>query len=88
MDTSTIIQYLPTIFLYFVIVCVGASVGALIQRNLDRRTPPPPAAQAPPQVPPNTYGLAAEGDVEILRLWRTLAGKLWLEMDGLISAGA
>jgi hypothetical protein len=80
MDTSTIIQILPTIFLWFVVACLGASVGALIQRRLDRRAPPK-AVQAPLPVPPIPNQLNAEGDVEILRAWRTLAGKLWLEMD-------
>jgi hypothetical protein len=81
MDISTILRYLPTIFMGFIFLCLGASIGALIQRSLDRRTPAPPRL-APTPEPPGEHQLAAEGELEILRLWRTQAGKLWLEMDG------
>jgi hypothetical protein len=64
-----------TIFLYFVFACLGAVVGALVQRAQNRRTAPPP--------PPSTDKLAGEGDVQVFRAWRTRSNKVWLEMDGL-----
>jgi hypothetical protein len=80
MDTTTIFLYLPTIFLFFVFACLGAGVGALIQRAQNRRSAPP-SSQASTPVPPAENKLASEGDVEILRAWRTLSGRVWLEMD-------
>ena len=71
----TISMNTTTIFLYFVFACLGAAVGALIQRTLNRRTPPPP--------PPPTSKLASEGDVHVFSAWRTSNHKVWLEMDGL-----
>jgi len=70
-----------TIFLFFVFACLGAAVGALIQRAQNRRMAPPPS-QASTPVPPTENKLASEGDVEILHAWRTLSGRVWLEMDG------
>ncbi len=68
MDTTTI-------FLYFVFACLGAIVGALVQRAQNRRTHPSP--------PPSTGKLAGEGDVQVFSAWRTRSDKVWLEMDGL-----
>jgi hypothetical protein len=73
---------ITTIFLFFVFACLGAAVGALVQRAQNRRMAPPPSQTSSP-VPPNENKLASEGDVEILRAWRTLSGKVWLEIDGL-----
>ncbi|MCX6034992.1 MAG: hypothetical protein NTV38_08450 [Chloroflexi bacterium] len=72
---------ITTIFLFFVFACLGAAVGALIQRAQNRRMAPPPS-QASTPVPPTENKLASEGDVEILHAWRTLSGRVWLEMDG------
>jgi hypothetical protein len=74
MDTTTI-------FLLFLVACLGAAAGALIQRAQNRRSVPPVPKEAAP-APSPADKLASEGDVEILRAWRTLSGKLWLEMDG------
>jgi hypothetical protein len=85
MDTTTI-------FLFVVFGCLGAALGALLQRAQDRRSAPP----APPQVspasmseekvapalPPVEKKLASDGDVEIMRAWRSETGQLWLEMNG------
>jgi hypothetical protein len=73
MDTTTI-------FLLFLVACLGAAAGALIQRAQNRRSMPPSPKEAAPALSPANK-LASEGDVEILRAWRTLSGKLWLEMD-------
>jgi len=74
MDTTSI-------FLYIVFASLGVAVGALIQRAQNRRS-------ALPHSQVSTTGsltekkLSSEGDLEILRAWRTLSGKVWLEMDG------
>jgi hypothetical protein len=74
MDTTTI-------FLLFFVACLGAAAGALIQRAQNRRSNPPPSqGSAPATSAENKF--ASEGDTEILHAWRTLSGKLWLEMDG------
>jgi hypothetical protein len=73
MDTSTI-------FLFFVFACLGAALGALLQRARNRRTPPP-ATDASASTTPGENPLASEGDIEILRAWRTLSGRIWLQMD-------
>jgi hypothetical protein len=74
MDTTSI-------FLLVIVACLGAAVGALIQRAQNRRSMPPPP-QGSLQENSADKNLASEGDAEILRAWRTLSGKLWLEMDG------
>ncbi len=74
MDTTTI-------FIFILVICLGAAAGALIQRAVSRRSVPPPAQESTP-VTPVENKLASEGDSVILRAWRTLSGKLWLEMDG------
>jgi hypothetical protein len=82
MNTTTISLYLPTIFLCVIFACLGAAVGALIQRAQNRRQAPPLAKTPPPDSAPTGNILTAQGDVEILRAWRSLSGKVWLEMDG------
>jgi hypothetical protein len=72
---------ITTIALIIIFACLGAAAGALIQRAQDRRSAPPPS-QASTSEPAAGNKLASEGDVEILRAWRTLSGKIWLEMDG------
>jgi hypothetical protein len=72
---------ITSLFLIFVLVCMGVAVGAIIQRAQNRRAAPPPS-QAPSSETPAGNALASEGDLEIFRAWRTLSGKIWLEMDG------
>jgi len=74
MDTSTI-------FILVFSILLGVAAGSLIQRALDRRPGPPPS-QASTSVAPTENKLASEGDIKILRAWRTLSGRIWLEMDG------
>jgi hypothetical protein len=74
MDTTSI-------FLLILVACLGAAVGALIQRAQNRRSMPPPPQDSAPATSADK-NLASEGDVEILHAWRALTGKLWLEMDG------
>lgn len=69
------------IFLFIVFASLGAAVGALIQRAQNRRMAPPPSQESSPTAPSGNK-LATGSDAEILRAWRTLSGKLWLEMDG------
>ena len=70
MDTGVLI------FWFFTFACFGAVIGGLIERRLNRRSDPIlPTA-------PSDNKLAGVGDLEILRAWRTQAGKVWLEMDG------
>jgi hypothetical protein len=73
MHTSTT----TTIFLYLVIFCIGAAIGALIERAMKGRSTQPPALP-----PSNNNKLANEGDVEILSAWRTRNNKVWLGMNG------
>jgi len=74
MDTTTI-------FIFILVICLGAAAGALIQRAVSRRSVPPPVQESTPTSPVENK-LASEGDSEILRAWRSLTGKLWVEMDG------
>ena len=74
MDTTTI-------FLFLVFASLGAAAGALLQRAQNRRSIPPPSQPSDPELPTGNK-LASEGDVEILRAWRTLSGRVWLQMDG------
>ena len=69
-----------TIFLFFVFACLGAAAGALIQRAQNQRLTPPPPQPSTSEFPAENK-LSSEGDVEILRAWRTLSGRIWLEMD-------
>jgi hypothetical protein len=64
------------IFLYFIILMIGAAIGGLIERALKRR---PSARPTPPTTKNN---LAEDNDVEIFSAWRTGGNKVWLEMDG------
>jgi hypothetical protein len=59
---------------------LGVAVGSMLERSLNRRKKPPQQASTP--VLSVDEKLASEGDVEILRAWRTLSGRIWLEMDG------
>ena len=69
------------IFLFLVFASLGAAVGALIQRAQNRRSGPPSSQDTTSESPAGNK-LASEGDVDILRAWRTLSGRIWLEMDG------
>lgn len=63
------------IFWLFTSACLGAFIGGMIERQLGKRSnPPTPSFSSDNQ-------LSKVGDIEILRAWRTSAGKIWLEMD-------
>jgi hypothetical protein len=66
-----------TIFLFFIIFCIGAAIGGVIEHALKSRSNPPP-----PLSPSNKDTLAEAGDVEVLSAWRTHSNKVWLGMDG------
>jgi hypothetical protein len=70
------------IFLVFIVFCIGASVGSLVESALKRRSSPhPPQISTKSQVPAKN-DLAGEGDVEIFGAWRKSNNNIWLEMDG------
>jgi len=77
-----------TLFIFFVIACLGVALGALIQRIVSRRTAPPPTPPQEPILPPPAKAnqgeekLASEGDTEIFRVWQKRSGGIWLEMNG------
>ena len=72
---------ITTLFIYVVILCIGAAIGALIERALKRRTNPP--APPPPPLPlAKKNPLAEADDIEVLGAWRTRNNKVWLDMDG------
>jgi hypothetical protein len=71
---------ISTIFPLIMVALLGVAVGLLLERSLNRRKKTPHQASTP--VSPVENELASEGDVEILRAWRTLSGRIWLEMDG------
>jgi hypothetical protein len=71
---------ISTIFPLIMVALLGIAVGSLLERSLNRRKKPPHQASTP--VSSTDEKLASEGDVEILRAWRTLSGRIWLEMDG------
>ena len=64
------------IFLVFIVFCIGAAVGSVVERAMKRRS-----SSHPPQAPAKD-NLAGEGDFEIFGAWRTRANKVWLAMDG------
>jgi hypothetical protein len=66
-----------TYFIFLVIFCVGAAIGAWVERALKKRSNPPPVLP-----PSNTNSHAEADDVEILSAWRTRSNKIWLAMDG------
>ena len=72
------------IFLYLVILCIGAAIGGLIERALKRRSAPPPPVPPSTSTTPtsNRDPLAEVDDVEVLSAWRTRSNKVWLDMDG------
>jgi hypothetical protein len=65
-----------TIFLYVIVLCIGAAIGALIERAQKRRS------TAPPPMPTSDGKLAEDGDIEVFSAWRTRTNKVWLNMDG------
>jgi len=65
-----------TIFLYVIVLCIGAAIGSLIERAQKRRP------TAPPPMPTSDRNLAEDGDVEVFSAWRTRTNKVWLNMDG------
>lgn len=68
---------LVTIGLLLVVLIIGYLIGLLEASLKGSRKAKPPAK-------PSTDGtlLSLEGEIEVLRAWRTNAGKLDLEMDG------
>jgi hypothetical protein len=64
------------LFWLFTFLCLGAVIGGMIERWLNRRS------KGSARSSTSNNMLAKEGDLEILRAWRSQAGKIWLEMDG------
>ena len=65
-----------TLFWLFTFMCLGAVIGGMAERWMNRRS----KRSARPTASDNS--LARESDLEVLRAWRSQAGKIWLEMDG------
>jgi hypothetical protein len=64
------------LFLCFMIFCLGAAIGSIVERSLKKRS----TIRQPLTLSNNK--LAEAGDVEIFGAWRTPANQVWLEMDG------
>jgi hypothetical protein len=64
------------LFWLFTFLCLGAVIGGMIERWLNRRS------KGSARSSTSNNMLAKEGDLEVLRAWRSQAGKIWLEMDG------
>jgi len=82
-------------FIYLLCVCIGIAIGAFANSRrksqgttLEARQPaepqPPVETQARIEVQPpagKDTSLAKEGETRLLSAWRTIDGRLWLEMD-------
>jgi hypothetical protein len=84
------------IFIYLIFVCIGVAIGAFANSRRKSRGATLEAGQpAEPQPPVETQAqvegqpsagkdssLAKEGEAHLLSAWKTIDGRLWLEMDG------
>jgi hypothetical protein len=73
---------ISTIVLLFCGTCFGIIIGSLIQHALDRRSSRPVGSSSPRDTS-TAEQPTWEGDVEVLRAYRSLSGKTWLEMQGM-----
>jgi hypothetical protein len=74
-------MYTPgIIFLCFIVFCVGAAIGGMVQGGLKKRSATP--SPAPATLPAKETSLAKSGDVKVFSAWRTGANQVWLDMDG------
>ena len=65
-----------SIFLSFISLCVGISIGSLFEIARKKRQ------NKLPSLPASDVKLAQNGDVEVFSAWRTSTNKVWLNMDG------
>jgi hypothetical protein len=72
------LSFTSTLFLFVICVCVGIVLGSLFGSRKAPKASATPATKADAE----KGNLSRDGEVEILRAWRTASGQVWLDIDG------